>query len=504
MEIKEHETVETKSPGQPEPRPQPRPSRAGLVLLLLLAALGGAAVALYPYRHRLPFFAGPRTVAVTITTTPEGADAFVDEKLIGRTPAQAELRPGPAAVRIVRSGYKTWRGEIDPAVSRSLALTLQPLEIGTIIVESQPDRAAVYLDDEHRGVTPIWINNVEAGPHTVRVTKEPVYQSVTQQVDLKAGETRRLSVQLASGIEELYRSRIKAQPAKLSNYTELIHLHIVAGETAKALSVVPLAVDALKAGQADQAEVRQFAEELSTLYRSGAGLTDATRKEIADGVATLFERLVLTASPEAQYYLPLVTFLAQQAKRYDEIARICDKSVEQGKSSGSIHLQIATLYLGWGEVKNAIPLLERAEKLSPTSYTTHYQLGSAFHRAERYGDALREYQAADKIATDALAAKKTGADGASPYERGTLQIGMARTFDAKGEVDNAVAHYKDALKVEITPYYAAMWRYQFAEFLAEHNRKAEAIEQYKELLRLSPDTAYGTQARRALTRLGAK
>jgi tetratricopeptide (TPR) repeat protein len=503
VDIQKHETVETPSPGQPEP--QPRPGRLGLLLLLLLAALGAAAVLLYPHRRRLPFLAGPRLITVTITSTPEGADAFVDDRPVGPTPTQAELTPGPRVVRIVRRGYKPWREEIDPAATGSVAPTLQPLDLGALVIESQPDRANVYLDDEHRGVTPIWINNVEAGPHAVRITKEPVYQPVSQQIDLKPNETRRLSVQLVSGIEELYRSRIKAQPAKLSNYTELLHIHTIASQTQKALAVLNQALDALKAAQADPAELRQFYEELLAVYRGGAGALDnATRDQMVDAVLTLFERLALSSPSEPEYYRPLVTFLAQQAKRYDDIAKICDKTVAQGKSSGTVHLQVAQLYLTWGDAKNAIPLLERTEKLLPNSYSVHFQLGSAFHRADRYDDALREYKAAEKLAADALAAKKTSADGVSAYERGTLHLSMARLYDAKGELDNAVTRYKEALKIEITTYYASQWRYQFAQFLEEHSRKSDAIEQYKEIVRLSPDTAYGTQARRALARLGQK
>jgi len=505
VDIQDHETVETASPGPPEPQPPLRPRHVGQVLLLILVALGVAVVLLYPQRHRLRFLYGQGPFTVTITSTPDGADVFVDDKAIGPTPAKAELSPGPRVVRIVRRGYKPWREEIDPARTRAVAPALQPLELGTLIIDSQPERANVYLDDEHRGVTPIWINNVEAGPHSVRVTKEPVYQPVIEQIDLKPNETHRVSVQLVSGIEELYRSRIKAQPAKLSNYTELLHIHTLAGQTQKALSVLNQALDALKAAQAEPTELRQFYEEVLAIYRGSAGNVDkATRDQIVDAVLSLFDRLALSSPSEPEYYRPLVTFLAQQASRHDDIARICDKSVAQGKSSGTVHLQVAQLYLSWGDAKNAIPLLQRSEKLLPNSYSVHFQLGSAFHRSERYADALGEYQAAEKIAADAVAAKKTSADGVSAYERGNLQLSMARLFDAKGELDNAVARYKEALKFDAPAYYVSQWRFQFAQFLEEHTRKADAIEQYKEILRLSPESAYGTQARRALARLGGK
>lgn len=490
MDIHSQDTVETLSPVR----------RAGTPLLSYLAVivvLGIAAAAVFALsspavRARLMGSHVPQ-VELSVTSTPEGSDVFIDDRGVGSTPVRVRVPVGQHRVRIVRRDYEPWHQVVETNRAVEVAAALKPLKLALLRIDSHPDGAGVFLDDEYRGTAPIEIPDIEAGHHVVRVAKEPLYQTVVKQVELQAGETRRMAVTLPSGLESLYIERIKKAPNKLSNYTELLHLHVIEGNVAKALATVNQALDALKAADADPAEIRQFYDELHKLLKSGDETVDAAaREKLLGTVLLLFEKLALSKPTAYTYYQPLVSVLGQ-AGRYDDIVKVCEKSVSNPQARGYVHYYVAKLYLSWGSPARAISLLERTVELRPTMFSAQLQLGSAYHRAERYDDAMRQYQAAEKLGSST-----------SAYYRGYLQTHIARLLVARGDVKGAIARYKKALEEKVATSYACTWRLEFASMLLEHKLKDEAIVQYREVQRLAPTSKIGYAARKALRRLGTK
>lgn len=489
MSIRNDDTVETLSPVRRRVRSAKR-----FVLVAILIAAVGAVVYFFVLPTATKKLSGAdRPVDVAIETDPPGADVFIDEQPVGTSPARTTLAPGPHTVRIVRNGFKPWRGAFDPAEGTVLKRTLEPLELATLIVESTPDRASVFLDDEYRGVTPLTLRDIEAGPCTVRVSREPAYRSKIEQLELKAGETHRLSVQLESGLEALYEGRIAKDPKQLSNYTELIHLQVGSSQVAEAVATVTKGLKALETAEAQPDDLRRFYDETAHVYKGKAGELDAaTRERILAAILVLFEKIALAKPAEPDYYRPIVQLLGQTGQ-WDAIVAVCDKTAKGAETQGLVHVNVAQMYLAWGDSKSAILLLERGVKLRPDSFNAHYYLASAYHRSERPDDALREYLAAEKAAGQA-----------SVYYQGRLQSGIAKLLAAKGDIDGACARYEKALALKgVSSYYVCQWRRYYAEFLVEHKRKDKAIEQYREILRLSPTSKYGSYARKALIRLGA-
>ena len=487
MNIREHETVETTSPVRRNKQPVLL-RFAGVLACLAVAA--AVAITLSPSLRQRLLGRSTRPVTVAIRATPPGADVFIDEQPVGATPTQAVLAPGEHHVRIVRSGYKPWRKVFDPADTATLEPALEPLKLGTLVVESQPDRANVFLDDDYRGTTPLRIQKVEAGTHTLRIAKEPLYQPVTRSVRVEAGKAERVVVQLTSGLETLYESRIQEHPKALSNYTELLHLHVINGRAAKAVEAITHALAILEGADASPADLRRFYGELAAVYRGQAGTIDEpTRKRLLDAIILLFEKLAIANPAEPEYYRPLVSLLGQ-AGQWQAILRVCDKAAKAPEAAGVVHVQVARMYLNWGEAKFAIMVLERAVKLRPTYCSARYYLGSAYHRANRPDDALREYLLAEK-----LAAKS------SFYYQGLIQTGIARLLAAKGDVQGAIARFDKAVKLNVSPYYSCQWRLLYAEFLLQHGKKSEAIEQYRHIQRLTPSSKLGRAARKALRTL---
>jgi len=482
--VRERETVETRSP-----------ARSGGCIVTAAAGIAlmafGMAVALSP-RLRARLFGGVagHKVLLRVRSSPEGADVYIDDELAGTTPMETQVTPVPHRVRVVRRGFQPWHEQVDPVAQPEVEVSLPPLRLATLVVESEPEGAEVYLDEERRGLTPIEITDIEAGPHTVRVVRKPVYAPVLKRIELKEGERRRLAVRLESGLEELYLQRIKKNPAKLSNYTELLHLHVLNGDADKAAAVVGQAVSALKSGEPGSTELGQFFEEVRKLVRGQAGVVDAaSRQKLLPALTTMLETLV-TASPTGYKTYGRLVVLLIQADRFEDVYRVCEKTVSLPKGRGRVHYYVATVCLGIGDVSHAIRLLERAVELKPTFFSARLALGSAYQRAERLDDAMRQYTEAEKL---------TG--NTSPYYQGRLQAEIARLLVARKDMHGAIERYRKAIALKAPTAYNCQWRLQFASLLVELGRKNEAIEQYKAIAKLAPTSEAGYAARRALRRL---
>lgn len=462
-----------------------------VIALAFLGIVVGAVVLLASpeLRRRIAATTQP-AVSITIDSQPRGAQVFIDDQAAGTTPTTAQVSPAPHRVRIVRRGYEPWHQLVEAAAACRLCPKLEEETLATLIVESDPEGAEVFLDGGRRGTTPLELANIEAGAHVVRVAKEPIYHGFSQRVELAPGQRRRVVLRLKSGLEALYRSRIKRNPKQLSNYTELVHLHVLRSEGEKAVAVVSEAEKALRGEDASAAELRQFFDELNTLLKGPEKTPDkTTQAKLLDVVVLLFERLA-TADPSARTtYQPLVSLL-NRYDRFSDIYKVCEKTIQNPEARGLVHYYVAQTFLNWGEPKAAIKLLQRAVELRPTHFHSRLYLGSAYQRAERYDEAMRQYQEAEKLAPKM-----------SPYYQGLLQTYVAKLLAAQGNVQGAIARYEKALASKAPVSYSTGWRLQYAEFLLEHERKAEAIKQYREVERLASSYKVRYAARRALRRL---
>lgn len=464
-------------------------------MLVLAAALAAVAVlAFSPSLRKRLLTKAPKPVPFRVNSTPEGARVFIDDEPVGTTPVSVELPPGPRRVRVVRRGFQPWHEAVDPAATPQVSPSLAPLALASLVVESEPDKAEVFLDAERCGTTPLELHGIEAGTHTLRITKAPLYRPVVKAVELKAGQSLRVAVTLESGLESLYEERIRAEPAKLSNYTELMNVHILSSEPEKAAATLAQAVGAVDVAELAPTDLGQFYGETRKLLGGQAGaLEPASRAKLLVALATLLEKLMLQATAEYTRYAPLVAILVQ-AGQFEEVYKLCEKASDAQKGRGLPHYYAAVICSGQGETVHAIRLLERSLALQPALLSARFSLASAYLRTERPDDALKQYLEAEKTVP-----------AASAYYQGTIQAGIAKVLIAKKDVAGAIERYKKAIAIAAPPSYNAQWRLQFAELLLDQGRKNEAVEQYQEIVKIaSADTEAGLAARRALRRLTDK
>ena len=156
-------------------------SKGGVLVavgVLVLALLGaGAWLLLRP----------PAPGTIQFTTSPSDPVVLFDEQ-----PVQATASPfvipnvEPETTHLIevrKRGYRTWSTQVTLSPGQNLQLaevTLEPEEGGEAVAEggagfslsSEPSGATVLVDGERKGTTPITVEDLEAGEHTIRVELE--------------------------------------------------------------------------------------------------------------------------------------------------------------------------------------------------------------------------------------------------------------------------------------------------------------------------------------------
>src|SRR5205814_10721548 len=66
---------------------------------------------------------------------------------------------------------------------------------GSLIVESRPPGAAVIVDGQHAGITPLSLGDVRVGTHAIRIERDG-YRIWTAGVNISAGAQNRVTASL--------------------------------------------------------------------------------------------------------------------------------------------------------------------------------------------------------------------------------------------------------------------------------------------------------------------
>lgn len=152
--------------------------------------------------------ASNRDGRLLIRTTPAGAEVTLDGRSVGTSPIVVrELEYGAYTVRVSLGGFETLTRRL--AVTRerpSSAVTLaleratptppasQPrtAATGALYVDSRPRGAAVSVDGQVLGTTPLQLPGVAAGTHEVRLELEG-YRSWTSSIQVRADQRNRVT-----------------------------------------------------------------------------------------------------------------------------------------------------------------------------------------------------------------------------------------------------------------------------------------------------------------------
>jgi serine/threonine-protein kinase len=161
----------------------------------------------------------PEGGRILVRSTPAGARVAVDGKDYGRTPvAVRELTNGAHRVRVTQEGYIAEERRVTitasrPAQSLTIPLSREPEAnatrgasstlpppttrsfAGSLMVDSRPSGAKVFVDGRLAGTTPLAMPDVRAGEHAIRIEREG-YRMWSSSVRVVAAEQNRVTASL--------------------------------------------------------------------------------------------------------------------------------------------------------------------------------------------------------------------------------------------------------------------------------------------------------------------
>ncbi|MBO7322866.1 MAG: PEGA domain-containing protein [Bacteroidales bacterium] len=121
--------------------------------------------------------------------TSSGVDIFIDGQSVGKSSWSGALNPGNYTVECRLANHKTTTRIIEVKDGEKYKFQLDsPVPIvGTLILASTPLGAAVQIDGKYLGVTPLVLDNLLIGAHTIEISHSN-YTTKTKTVVVKEGE----------------------------------------------------------------------------------------------------------------------------------------------------------------------------------------------------------------------------------------------------------------------------------------------------------------------------
>jgi hypothetical protein len=165
-------------------------SSAGILLIATLSALG--TFTLVRSRVASARATTPPAATLTVGTEPAGAELFIDGRRRGPTPLTLSIEPGAHTLTLRRAG-----------VERSVPLTVnagaqiaqyfeltppEPAVAARLSIVVDPPGARVSVDGRPRGVSPLVIEDLAAGAHSVVVASNA--GSAERRISTEAGTTK--------------------------------------------------------------------------------------------------------------------------------------------------------------------------------------------------------------------------------------------------------------------------------------------------------------------------
>jgi serine/threonine protein kinase len=168
-------------------------NRAGIAAAILIAIATAGTFAVRSYATVEP------TGQLVVNTNPDGVQVFIDGKKRGLTPITLELPTGDHKLELTLDDQTraipvkiTDGGQVSQFVEIPKVAASQ----GQLSIRTDPPGATVTVDGQRRGVSPIVIDGLAPGTHSVGLQNS--LSSVTEQVAIQAGATASLVVPLSA------------------------------------------------------------------------------------------------------------------------------------------------------------------------------------------------------------------------------------------------------------------------------------------------------------------
>jgi hypothetical protein len=143
---------------------------------------------------------------IYVSSSPGGASVTLDGNFVGQTPYSGSLKlnsiaTGEHTVTLSLAGYAPYsvRTSVSPNTVSEVSGILEPSvpvsTTGGLSVSSTPAGAQVFLDNQFMGITPLTLNAVSTGTHTVSIRMDG-YQEYSATTPVNAGATSTVAAAL--------------------------------------------------------------------------------------------------------------------------------------------------------------------------------------------------------------------------------------------------------------------------------------------------------------------
>lgn len=141
----------------------------------------------------------PNWAPVSLSSRPAGAQILVDGTAMATTPAELELGAGERLVELRLAGYNAWRDAVTVLADQPLSLPEVALvqADGRVELVTDPAGAAVSVNGEYQGATPLTLGLRPGRTHAITLTN-PGYDTETRELSVEADSGRRLEIALTA------------------------------------------------------------------------------------------------------------------------------------------------------------------------------------------------------------------------------------------------------------------------------------------------------------------
>jgi formylglycine-generating enzyme required for sulfatase activity len=140
----------------------------------------------------------PAWAEFSIASKPEGARVLSGKEELGVTPLTSELIHGEREITVTKKGFKPWYRRLSVVAGQAVSIPDVRLEKddGYLNVTSQPSGAAITLDGQFKGETPVKFAVTPDRPHTLSALKTGYIAGKTT-LTVDSGDTIEVPLQLA-------------------------------------------------------------------------------------------------------------------------------------------------------------------------------------------------------------------------------------------------------------------------------------------------------------------
>ena len=139
----------------------------------------------------------PNWAPLTLSSRPPGAQVLLDGRPVGTTPVELEVEAGERQLELRLAGHNAWRQAITVLADQPLSVaevTLVQAD-GRVELITDPPGAAVSVNGEFQGATPLMLRLRPGRAHAIVLTK-PGYETASRELSVEGDSGRRLEIPL--------------------------------------------------------------------------------------------------------------------------------------------------------------------------------------------------------------------------------------------------------------------------------------------------------------------